>query len=421
MIEASISAVSGLIISFLVIAALVAVPTALVAKARSKPVFLRTVLAVHLAGVVAVTLLPGNAGLESGQCDTGLPTHLLTSSSALLNIALFAPGAMVAVLIFRRPVTVAAAFACLSGGVEVLQAMAPLGRSCSATDLAANVTGAALGTIAGIVLVRLQRKTYRRPAQDVILGAVIAGVGAVALAGFFHFRIESVDVVAADDRTHKLAEETSGADVWIAAAAEGFFGSDTQVKQTSIKNYGKRVRVTAETNRGTVSGWWPEKSLERAWSSNNRGDEGKLAKDQVAAAADKFARKWFPESVSGSRQVIRSIGEGPTKAYWVVYRRYSHGVMMPMRLDVTITTAGRVIGFVARTVEDPKLPSVTVDVREARKLAEKKTGLPSDSTSLLAQKVAGQWRPVWLVGSGEKDVAIDAATGAYIPEPKGSR
>jgi uncharacterized membrane protein len=107
-IEASISAVPGLIVSFLILAVLVAVPTALVAKARKKPWHLRTALACYLAGIVAVTLLPGDAGLESWQCDTGMPTDLFTSASSLLNIALFAPGAFLAVLLFRRPVTVAA-------------------------------------------------------------------------------------------------------------------------------------------------------------------------------------------------------------------------------------------------------------------------------------------------------------------------
>ncbi|MFD8615593.1 hypothetical protein ACFV09_43095, partial [Streptomyces sp. NPDC059631] len=121
MIEASISAVPGLVAAFLVFGALFALPTVFLLKARSKPWRLPTALAVYVAGILSVTTLPGSAGLEAAQCDMGAPIHLFTDESALLNVALFAPGAFLAVLALRRPVTVAAAFVCLSGAVELIQ------------------------------------------------------------------------------------------------------------------------------------------------------------------------------------------------------------------------------------------------------------------------------------------------------------
>jgi glycopeptide antibiotics resistance protein len=413
-IEASISAVPGLIVSFLILAVLVAVPTALVAKARKKPWHLRTALACYLAGIVAVTLLPGDAGLESWQCDTGMPTDLFTSASSLLNIALFAPGAFLAVLLFRRPVTVAAAFGALSGVVELAQSVGHLGRSCSVTDLVANATGALLGSLAGAVWLYRQRQSPTKPVRDLVWGVSLAAVAVLAVGGVFQSRIDSVDVVAMDDQRRDLAESAVEADEWIATAAKGVFGSDTEVRGTATEKDGSNLKITAETNRGTISGTWPQKTLETAWSSNTRGDEGSLSEKEVAAAAERFARKWFPQNVAGSDQRIRSIGDGPTMAYTVLYRRYADKVMMPMRLDLTITTTGRVIGFTARTIDDPALPRVTVDEAKARTLAEDVTGLPSDSTSLLAQQVKGKWRPVWLVGSGKKDVVIDAATGERV-------
>ncbi|MEU3242919.1 VanZ family protein [Streptomyces sp. NPDC006875] len=418
MIEASIKAVPGLIVSFLILAALVAGPTALVAKARNRPWPLRTAVAVYLAGIVAVTLLPGDAGLESGQCDTGMPAHLFTSASSLLNIALFAPGAFLAVLLFRRPVTVAAALGCLSGAVELIQSVANLGRSCSVTDLAANATGAVIGSLAGALWLHQRRQPPRKPVRDLIWGASLATVGAVAVVGVFHSHIDSVDVVARDDQTHNLAESAVRADEWINTAAKGIYGSDTQVRETATQKYGSRLKITATTSRGSIAGWWPEKELESAWSTNTHGDEGSFSQEQVSSAADKFARKWFPKNVAGSKQRIRSIGDGATRAYVVAYRRYADRVLMPMRLDLTITTTGRVIGFTAKAVEDPVLPSVTVDEAKARNVAEKETGLPTDSTLLLAQQIRGAWRPVWLVGSGKQDIAIDAATGERVPGTK---
>ncbi len=369
-----------------------------------------------MAGIAAVTLLPGDAGLRAGQCDTGMPTHLFTSESSLLNIALFAPGALLAVLLFRRPVTAAAGFGCLSGTIEVVQSFTDLGRSCSVTDLVANVTGAALGSLAGALWLYRQRQPLRRPMRDVVWGVSVAAVSAVAVAAVFHYRIDSVDVVAMDDQKRDIVNTAEQADEWITEAAKGIYGSDTQVSGTAVETVDGRVMITAETSRGSISGLWPEKDLVKAWSSNTRGDEGSFGEEQVADAADTFARKWFPDNVAESKQQIRSIGDGATRAYIVNYRRYADDVMMPMRLDITITTTGRVIGFTARSIDDPNLPPVVVSEGEARKLAEKQTGLSSDSTLLLAQLVEGRWRPVWLVGSGDEDVVIDAATGEVVAD-----
>lgn len=414
MIEASIAAVPGLIVYFLILAALIAAPTVLVAKARNKPWPLRTALAVYLAGILAVTLLPGDAGLQSWQCDTGAPTHLFTSASSLLNIALFVPGALLAVLLFKRPVTVAAAFGALSGTVEIAQSAGHLGRSCSVTDLTANATGALLGSLAGAVWIYWRRQSPAKPLRDFAWGTSLGALAVLAIGGVFESRIDRVDIVAMDDQKRALAESAVQADEWITAAARGVFGSDTQVRETETNKDGNRLQITATTDHGTISGTWPAKTLESAWSSNTRGDAGSLNKNEVTAAAAQFAHKWFPQNVAGSDQRVRSIGDGPTMAYTVVYRRYTDKVMMPMRLDLTITTTGRVIGFSAKTVNDPVLPPVTVDKAKAKALAKAATGLPSESALLLAQQVKGEWRPVWLVGSGKQDIAIDAATGERI-------
>ena len=261
MIEASIAAVPGLIVSFLMLAVVLAAPTALVAKARNKPWPLRTALAVHVAGILAVTLLPGDAGLEPWQCDTGAPTHLLTSPSSLLNIALFAPAAFLAVQLFRRPATVAAAGGCVSAMVELAQSVAGSGRSCSVSDLAANTTGALVGALAGAVWLHRRRRPPHRPVRDLVRGAGLAVIGAVGVTGIFDSHITPVDVVAQDDRTRSLAESSIHANEWITTAAKGIYGSGTEVTETATQKSGDRLKITAETNRGTISGWWPDKNL----------------------------------------------------------------------------------------------------------------------------------------------------------------
>ncbi|MEU0060036.1 VanZ family protein [Streptomyces sp. NPDC006334] len=414
MIEASISAVPGLVAVFLIFGALFALPTAFLLKSRNKPWRLPTTLAVYVAGILSVTALPGNAGLEVAQCDMGAPIHLFTDENALLNVALFAPGAFLAVLALRRPVTVAAAFACLSGAIELIQSLGHLGRSCTLTDLTANATGSILGASVGAVWCMIRRTSAYHLKRDFVWGASVLILGGGLCAALFLTRIESVDVVAKDDAREQQVDAAVDANEWLSTAAKATFGTDTEIVSSSVKFVGDRQKVTAETNRGSIAGWWPEKHLETAWAKDNRGDKGAASQKEAIAAADQFARTWFPDSIHGSTQKVRVLGEGPTRAYMVTYRRYQDGVLMPMRLDITITTAKRILGFNARTLADPKLPSVTVDEGKARELAHDATGKGTESTLLLAQQIAGVWRPVWLIGTGSQDIVIDASTGQRI-------
>ncbi|MEU4170403.1 hypothetical protein AB0F46_26445 [Streptomyces sp. NPDC026665] len=88
MIEASISAVPGLLAAFLIFAALFALPTAFLLRAHGKPWRLPTALAVYAAGIVSVTLMPGNAGLEAAQCDMGSPIHFAASPRIAPSVTL---------------------------------------------------------------------------------------------------------------------------------------------------------------------------------------------------------------------------------------------------------------------------------------------------------------------------------------------
>ncbi|KRD06258.1 MULTISPECIES: VanZ family protein [unclassified Streptomyces] len=363
MIEASIAAVPGLLVSFLVLAVVVAVPTALVARALGRPWPVRTALAVELAGVLAVTLFPGDAGLQGWQCDTGAPSHLFTSEGSLLNTALFAPAGFLAVLVFRRPVTVAVAGAALSAAVELTQSTVPLGRSCSVTDLAANATGAVAGSLAGALWLWLRHTPPRRPLRDLLGGVTLAAAGAMAVAAVFDSRVTGVNIVALDEQKRDLVESSVQAGEWLTAVAEGIYGSGTEVTGSATEESGGRLKITVDTNRGSVSGWWPDKELLSASSSNRRGGAGSLSHKQVADAADEFARRWVPQYAAGRERTIRSVGDGPARTYRVTYRSRPEAGPTPVRLALTVDiTAGdgtrdgadaRVTGFSVGGAEDP--------------------------------------------------------------------
>ncbi|MEW2087622.1 VanZ family protein [Streptomyces sp. NPDC005283] len=419
MIEASIGAVSGLVPIFCVMAALFALPTVLIAKVRQRPAVMPALLAVSVAGVLAVTLLPGNAGTAmEGVCDMGRPTHLLTSSSALLNIALFVPAPLLGVHVFRRPMTVAAVSLLCSGIVELVQATGSLGRACSATDIVANATGALLGVCAGTVWLRLRGSNVGPLVRDLCWGLGLVIVGTAALVGWFHSAVSPVDVVAAEDRRDTYMQSLEGSDEWMAAAVEDTFGEGTKTKDTTSEKSGARTRITVKTDRGEMVGWWPDRTLERAWSTDNKVEEGDLTEAQVRATGRKFAQQWFPDSVADSRETLDGMGDGKAEVYVLTYRRYVKNLMMPMRLDITITAKGRFMGFASKPIPDPVLPPTVISKSDAMRLAKKETGAEAEAAVLLAQKVAGGWRPVWMVSvkSGSKDpnLFLDAVSGQRV-------
>ncbi|BBC96033.1 hypothetical protein SRO_4857 [Streptomyces rochei] len=80
-------------------------------------------------------------------------------------------------------------------------------------------------------------------------------------------------------------------------------------------------------------------------SKNDRGAHGNSGSEATAAVAERFARIWFPDEFVGGKRHVRTLGEGSGRVDLVTYSRYKDGVRMPVRLDVTVITDRRVIGF----------------------------------------------------------------------------
>ncbi|WP_445282427.1 VanZ family protein [Streptomyces sp. DSM 118148] len=416
MIDASIQAVPGLILSFVVIAAVLAIPTGLIARARQKPVTVRVLFAVSVAGIAAVTLLPSGGGPvgEGAECDLSSPfPQMFTSSSALLNIALFAPAPFFAGLTFRRPLTTIAVTAVGSGLIELIQAEGAMGRSCSATDIAANTTGALLGVAAATVWSRRTGQGPWRGKRDALWGAALAITGSAALIGVFHSSVTSYIPLTERPGFEADQRAVEGADTWIADAATYVFGKGTLVEQTEVSKHSGLV--TAKTDRGKISGRWPAKKLEEAAFTDNRAEAGSLNQHQAQQISTRFVERWFPAEIRGAKRTVHVSGSGNTAVYAFIYRRYNQGVMMPMRLNVMVTSGGRILNFSARTLKDPNLPASTLSKEEASKLAHTYTGQTVQGAVLLAQKVRGTgWRPVWMIGVDSGDIVIDAVTGQQI-------
>jgi glycopeptide antibiotics resistance protein len=426
-IEASIKAVPGLLVSFLLLAALFALPVWLRARKQGGPTALPTVFTVSLAGVTTVTLLPGSAGTSGeGVCDNGFSTtYLLNSPSALLNIALFIPPAFLAVLLFRRPVTVATSIPLTSTCIEFAQIYLVPGRACSLTDLIANSLGGLAGATAAMIFLALSRRGLHESWKDLAYGSGIAAAGAALAIGMFHSSaVATYDDIAAQSQREARLQASQGSTEWIEKAAAAIFGTGTKITQMQEEWRGDRALITAETGRGEISGWWPDKKLKDARSYDNEGEPGHLSREQARKVGADFARTWFPQDVRGSRETVDTIAEemGNRALYVLTYRRYTNGIMMPMRLDITVTSAGRIMGFSALSVPDPALPKADVTREEAYDIVRRNSGATPEAAVLLAQRINGVWRPVWMLGmpDGHKelDVFVDAATGDFVtPEP----
>ncbi|MGW1746458.1 VanZ family protein [Streptomyces sp. NPDC002092] len=420
MIDASIKAVPGLLLSFGVLALILALPTGLIARIRQKPVTVRVLCAISVAGIFAVTLLPTDGGPvgQGAICDLSSPfPQMFQSSSALLNVALFIPAPFFAVLVFRRPLTVAAVTVISSGVIELVQAEGAMGRSCSATDLAANATGALLGVVGAAAWLQFRGQAGWLGKKDIFWGIGLATVGSLALIGVFRSSVNPYVPVSERHNAAAEARALDGSDAWITGAARYVFGPKANMGPTvSVKRDG-RILVTASTDLGDISGWWPDKKLEQAAFKDNKAEEGSLNQKQAESVGTRFAERWFPDEVRGAHRKVRVSGSGSTAVYILIYRRYKAGLMMPMRLDITVTSAGRIMNFTARAIQDPQLPKTTVSESKAAQLAHQYSGRTTQGAVLLAQNVKGQgWRPVWMMGLETSDVFVDAVTGRQIPQ-----
>lgn len=424
MIEASIGALPGLMPAFLVIALMLGIPSVLVAKARGGSIGLSLLFTVALAGVLAVTLMPGGGGSgQAGICDVGLPMQdLPASESARLNVLLFVPVSCLAVLLFRRPILALSGTLMLTCGVELVQSWTDLGRACSYDDIKANALGGLLGLFLGTVILWVQKRHSPFTRADALWGICAGAIGALILTAAFAFTVKPVHHEVKSQRMRANMQEMREQDAWLKKTVNELYGKETQIMQSaSEKLKDGRWRIRAETPHGDVTVSWPDRKLERFTSKMDSNDSGSLSAAETRAVGDRFAKKWFPDDVAGAKVTDRTI-HGKKELRILVYRRYVDGVMMPMRLDMTVSSAGRITGAAARSIRDPKLQKATVTKIVAKKKAERVAeGAEAVPVKLLAQRVNHAWRPVWMISlvrgperKVESTVFIDAVTGDEV-------
>ncbi|MGW1400675.1 VanZ family protein [Streptomyces sp. NPDC002405] len=421
MIEASIGALANLIPVFVVASILVAVPVYLLARAKRKPAVATTLWSISLVGVLAVTLTPGGAGAaESGiVCYVGPSlAGTLSTTPGKLNVLLFVPVCFFGVCAFRRPFGVLAGGLLLTAGVELLQSLLPLGRSCVYSDLAANALGSGIGVLCAVSWQALKRQKPLFGLRDVRQGGLALGVGGVALAAIFYFGVTPVY------GGQESVGATGAQEEWARSVVDQVYGKGTNIVQVqqreAIPGFPGKVDVT--TDKGSMTLLWPDRKIQSAFSVNNKDDAGTLTPEESKKSAEEFAKKWYADEVKGSEATFDPLAKGKAP-YVLSYRRYRNGVMLPLRLDITVTSSGRIMGVNAQLVDDPEMPEPRLDEAAAKKRAEQLTKLKAgDPAFMIAQEVLGDWRPVWIVNlirEGETEpkgaaIYLDAVSGEPV-------
>ncbi|MGI5252517.1 VanZ family protein [Actinacidiphila glaucinigra] len=417
MISASIDAISGVVIVFLVLAALFAFPTAFLARRKNASTTKSIAAAVFFAGAFAVTLTPGSVGDAATNltCITGTSLReALETTPGKLNLLLFLPAALFLVISTRQPMISLAVISATVPSVELAQAALPLGRTCTYSDIALNCIGAALGFITGLIVLWREAEASPFSRRDIRLGGFAVG-SALTVSLLFYSAVTPVEGAS------EALGVTADQDHWARDVAAGVFGAHAKVVQVQLRPAlpSEPVTIDVTTGQGVVNLSWTSRKILAAEAYNHQDDGGTLNSAEAKAVGERFATRWFPEETKGSEVTWDLLGEGKGP-YSLSYRRYRDDVLMPMRLDITVTSSGRIMAITVRSIKDPLLPKPVLKGGEARHLAEALTKMDAiGDPFLLAEKVNGVWRPLWLINVGEKGEAqdaprIDAITGQRV-------
>lgn len=422
MISASVGALSGVVTVFLVLAVLLALPAVFLARAKRSSVVQSAAAAVFFAGAFAVTLTPGNVGDAATDltCITGTSLHgALETTPGKLNLLLFLPACFFLVTSTRWPLASLAIIGIVVPGVELAQAAFPVGRTCTYSDIILNCVGAALGFTAGLVVLWVKERKPPFFRRDFRLGGIAAGSSLLVVFALFQGVITPVEGAS------EALGVTAAQDRWAREVATGVFGEHARVAQVQLRPAAPDdpVVIDVTTDEGFLNLSWNTRKILSSESYDHQDDGGALSSAQAKAVGERFANRWFAEEVNGSEVTWDPLGKG-NGPYSLSYRRYRNGVLMPMRLDITVTSSGRIMAITVRSVKDPDLPKPVLDREEAQRRAEGLTKMKTMGEAfLLAERVNGAWRPLWLVNVGENGEArdaprIDAITGERVqPDP----
>lgn len=374
----------------------------------------------------------GGSGNGVALCtvNTDLGAAFATTQGQL-NVLLFAPFGLFAVLATRRPLFSFLMGLLFTAVVETAQATVPfVSRLCDTDDLVTNAVGVGAGVAAGALICRwapqgkpLERSAVRR--------AGIAGIAtSLLIVTVWGTVIETVRAVLPTEAPTASPEQVRSLNVALKEA----FGDTYAVNEAMfLNNMEGPNTVSAALPGGYAELSWPDRekfTFHMNPTSQSDGTQPYWIPDvsrpvntaeQAEEVATSFARRYAPWAVRDSKVKAWPVDAKAKELGWVVeWRRWQGEILMPMRLDILIEPSGRMTDLIARRIEDPALPPVTITEAEAWKRFESHHKLKPgqgvrEEPVYLAEREGDEWRVHWRLGAHQEDMllsaTVDASTG----------
>ncbi|WP_407548677.1 VanZ family protein [Streptomyces sp. Pv4-95] len=357
------------------------------------------------------------------------------TQQGLLNLLLFAPIGFFGLMALRSLLPAVAGSILLSLATELLQTLVPgVSRGCDSSDLQMNALGGLLGIAVAWVVLRLAKRPAIPPRRHArataIASAVVLVVAGIAAATW----ITPVAVDATSLQFTGEKEEASAQRAIRQAFGDRYEISNVQL-QAGVDDSPDLLLIALD--EGSAELTWPDASqLNVSLESSSQTTPSSFAipgvtkrpagKEDALPIARRYAQQHFPRELRGAEPRVYPVGDRAELGWIVSWRRRNGGgVLMPMRLDVQINTAGRVSQLLVRNDKDPHdLPALNVDKATAQRTALQALHQPKGhkvrvaDSELLAVQREGKWRAQWLTGFETDDpsvvldpVYVDANTG----------
>ncbi|MFI2240006.1 VanZ family protein [Streptomyces chrestomyceticus] len=400
--------------------------------------------AASVTAELALTLFLPNDG-PAGSGGTGMCiinrnfTEPLGTEQGLLNVLLFLPIGFFGLLAFRALLPVLVGSLLLTIATELLQTLVPgVSRGCDSSDVQMNALGGIAGALVAWAVLHLTRHKKIKPAAyagHAAVGGAI-GLGCAAVVWMAWITPTAIDATSLQMTGSK---EQTAADKIIHQA----FGDHYSIANVQLQSGTQDIpdSLLIALDRGSAQVSWPDTSQLNVTFENSSvttqnsfpipGTTGKPHTGRDATAiAKRYAQQHYPDELRGAEVQVAPVGEKAELGWIVSWRRRSPaGVLMPMRLDVQINTAGRISQMLVNTTADPaSLPANKIGKEAALRTALAHVGRPKGAqnirpaeSELLAVQRDGRWRTQWIVtftADGPpvqfEPVYIDATTGDVV-------
>lgn len=379
-----------------------------------------------VTATIALTMWTTTPGDGSASCTVNRDIfEPFRHTQGKLNFAMLVPFGFLGTLATRRPGLMVGLSFIFPAVIETTQALAPISRACDTSDLVANGLGALLGTAIGAVLARLRGGTplARSTARNAFVGA---GVLACAMGAAMYTFADLSFVDRTESNSPVTAEQKSAIDARLKNAFGGAYRANNYSLTSGESDNGT---ITAIFENGMAELSWPDRKEFTVSMPPADIETGKAfavpgshvqpsGEKEALLIAEAYASRFAPWGLKNSKVNISRVDEDVNLGWLVYWRRWDGEVLLPMRLDLRIDSAGRVSDLIERNITDPKIPSVRVAKEDAWEIFDKNFNDELDKKSergepiLLAQYRNGQWHVDWLLSARTSSYALEAAIDA---------